>query len=199
VRNLTSDEGTQPVPFSAPLALAVLPRLTSAVLALLLSAAVVAGGAQPGAAGASGGRAGGAPVVQVDEPLRLVGAQNRKRVKRALRVARAQVGDRYRYGAEGPRRFDCSGLVYYATHRAGFARVPRTSADQGRYMRHIKRKRLHRGDFIFFTGSSGVYHVGVYVGRRDGERAIVHAPRPGTRVRVEKVWTDSWFAATLRR
>ncbi len=176
-------------------ALAHLPRLTSALLALLLAALVVAGGPAPG----TGGRGPGDAAAGTAVPLRLVGARNLERVDRALRIARNQIGDRYRYGAEGPRRFDCSGLVYYATHRAGFARVPRTSADQGRFMDRIKRSRMRRGDFVFFTGSSGVYHVGVYVGRRDGERAIVHAPRPGTRVRVEKVWTDSWFAATLRR
>jgi cell wall-associated NlpC family hydrolase len=66
-------------------------------------------------------------------------------------------------------------------------------------MRHIKKRKLHRGDFVFFTGSSGVYHVGIYVGRRDGDRAVLHAPKPGTRVRVEKIWTRSWFAGTLRR
>ncbi len=175
--------------------LVALPRVTSSVLALLLSAVVVAGGGQP--VGSGGG--GATPSLGMAEPLQLVSAKSRKRVKRALRVARAQIGDRYRYGAEGPDRFDCSGLVYYATHRAGFTGVPRTSADQGRYMRHIKRARLRRGDFVFFTGSAGVYHVGLYVGRRDGARAVLHAPKPGTRVRVEEVWTDSWFAATLRR
>ncbi|MDX6326605.1 MAG: hypothetical protein QOK15_2959 [Nocardioidaceae bacterium] len=36
------------------------------------------------------------------------------RFKRALRIARHQIGDPYKYGAEGPNRFDCSGLVYTA-------------------------------------------------------------------------------------
>jgi cell wall-associated NlpC family hydrolase len=119
--------------------------------------------------------------------------------KKALRIARHQIGDPYKYGAEGPNRFDCSGLVYYSTHKAGLTNVPRTSAEQADYMRRIPRKDLHRGDYVFFTGSSGVYHVGLFVGRKDGDVYIVHAPQPGTKVRRERVWTSSWFAGTLRR
>jgi cell wall-associated NlpC family hydrolase len=55
----------------------------------------------------------------------------KKRVGRMLQIVRAQKGDPYQYGAAGPNRFDCSGLVYYSTHRAGFRNVPRTSSQQG--------------------------------------------------------------------
>ena len=126
-------------------------------------------------------------------------ASKEPKYKHALRIARHQIGDRYKYGAEGPNRFDCSGLVYYSTHKAGLTGVPRTSADQADYMRRIPRKHLRRGDFVFFHNKSGVYHVGFFVGRSDGDVYIVHAPSPGTRVRRERVWTDSWFAGTLRR
>lgn len=120
------------------------------------------------------------------------------RYKRALRIARHQIGDPYKYGAEGPNRFDCSGLVYYSTHKAGYQNVPRTSAEQADFMRRIPRKHLRRGDYVFFTGSSGVYHVGVFVGRKDGDVYIVHAPHTGAKVRRDRVWTNQWFAGTLR-
>jgi cell wall-associated NlpC family hydrolase len=120
------------------------------------------------------------------------------KVERALKVAKRQKGDRYRYGAAGPNAFDCSGLVFFATHRAGLDGVPRTSSQQAGHMDRIKRKRMRPGDFVFFTGRSGVYHVGFYVGRRDGRRMIVHAPSTGSRVRTEAIWTDSWFPGSLR-
>jgi cell wall-associated NlpC family hydrolase len=120
------------------------------------------------------------------------------KIDRALDVAKRQKGDRYRYGAAGPDSFDCSGLVYFSTRRAGFDRVPRTSSQQARYMDRIKRKNLRPGDFVFFTGRSGVYHVGFYAGRRDGRRVVLHAPSTGSRVRTEAIWTDRWFAGTLR-
>ena len=53
-------------------------------------------------------------------------------------------------------------------------------------------------DLIFFTGSGGVYHVGLYVGMVRGHRWVLHAPYSGTRVRAEPLWTDHWFAGTLR-
>ena len=130
-----------------------------------------------------------------EEPMRT----RSERVRAALRVALNQRGDRYRYGAEGPRRFDCSGLVYFSTHRAGLTSVPRTSSEQARAMPRVRRGALRRGDFVFFTGRSGVYHVGMYVGRADGRRRILHAPGTGERVRIDPIWTDQWFAGTLRR
>ena len=121
-----------------------------------------------------------------------------ERAKKALRVAKRQIGDPYKYGAEGPERFDCSGLVYFAARNAGFAAVPRTSAEQADHMRRIKRSKLRRGDFVFFTSKGDVYHVGFYVGRKDGDRMIVHAPSTGKDVERAQIWTDKWFAATLR-
>ena len=126
------------------------------------------------------------------------GKARQKRVTRMLRIVKAQKGDPYQYGATGPNRFDCSGLVYFATHRADFLSVPRTSSQQGRFMRRVPRAAMRPGDFVFFTGGSGVYHVGVYTGRSKGRRMIVHAPGSGQRVKSAPIWTDRWFPGTLR-
>lgn len=120
------------------------------------------------------------------------------KVKKAMRIAKRQKGDPYRWGAAGPNAFDCSGLVYYSTRRAGIKNVPRTSSAQSNYMRKISRAKMRRGDFVFFTGSSGVYHVGIYTGRSNGKRMIVNAPSTGSKVRVDAIWTNSWFPGTLR-
>lgn len=120
------------------------------------------------------------------------------RVHRAVRIAVAQKGDPYGYGAAGPHRFDCSGLTFYSYRKAGFRGIPRTSAAQARFARHIPRSAMRRGDLIFFTGRGGVYHVGVFAGWHRRHRLVLHAPYSGTRVRTERVWTNSWFAGTLR-
>jgi cell wall-associated NlpC family hydrolase len=137
-----------------------------------------------------------APVVQ---PHIKKVATTRSKIRSALSIARAQKGDPYRYGAAGPNAFDCSGLVYYSTHRAGFSHVPRTSSAQARFMRKIKRSSMRPGDFVFFYDGGGVYHVGVFTGWDNGRRQIVHAPYSGTRVRRDPIWTDRWFPGTLRR
>ena len=51
------------------------------------------------------------------------------RVLSARDIAMRQRGDAYAYGAAGPDRFDCSGLIRYSYARAGFD-VPRTSSAQ---------------------------------------------------------------------
>jgi cell wall-associated NlpC family hydrolase len=120
------------------------------------------------------------------------------RVARAMRTAVAQKGDPYAYGAAGPGRFDCSGLTFFSFRRAGFSHIPRTSSAQAHFARHISRGAMRRGDLMFFTGSGGVYHVGVFAGWSHGRRLVLHAPYSGTRVRTDRVWTDSWFPGTLR-
>lgn len=118
-------------------------------------------------------------------------------VRHAVSIARNHIGAPYRYGAAGPRAFDCSGLVYYSYRHAGFGGVPRTSSAQARFARHIRRANMHVGDLIFFT-DGGVYHVGIFVGRRNGRVLVLHAPHSGTRVRVDRMWTNAWFAGSLR-
>jgi cell wall-associated NlpC family hydrolase len=120
------------------------------------------------------------------------------RVERALRTAVAQKGDPYAYGAAGPNRFDCSGLTYFSFRRAGFSHIPRTSSAQAHFARHISRGAMKRGDLMFFTDGGGVYHVGVFAGWSHGRRLVLHAPYSGTRVRTDRVWTNSWFPGTLR-
>ena len=117
----------------------------------------------------------------------------------AVHIAVRQKGDPYRYGADGPNAFDCSGLTYFSYRRAGFRHMPRTSSAQAHFARHIKRSHLRRGDLVFFYDRGGVYHVGVYAGAWSGRRHVLHAPYSGARVRTEPIWTDHWFAGTLRR
>jgi cell wall-associated NlpC family hydrolase len=126
------------------------------------------------------------------------GARTAK-VHRAWQVARHQLGAPYAYGRSGPGAFDCSGLTYYAFHRkAHFRGFPRTSGAQARYAHPIKRSQLRRGDLVFFTSGGHVYHAAIFAGWRHGHRVVLHAPHPGTRVRIDPIWTSHWVARTLR-
>src|ERR1043165_6870580 len=53
-------------------------------------------------------------------------AKEHPRLIRAVTYALRQLGDKYRFGAEGPKRWDCSGLVYFGYRKAGFRGMPRT-------------------------------------------------------------------------
>lgn len=142
---------------------------------------------------------GGALVVSTDNASAAKSHRDRK-VAHALDVARQQKGDPYQYGADGPSSFDCSGLTQFAYGKAGLY-LPRTSDAQSRYVRKLKhRSNIRAGDFMFFANRGDVYHMGLFTGRwEDGRRLILHASRTGTPVKVDPLWTNNWYAGTLRR
>lgn len=104
----------------------------------------------------------------------------------ALLTADNYIGTPYCRGGESPRCFDCSGFIQYVYKTQGID-LPRTVTGQYRVAVHITADELQPGDLVFFYSKSGhFYHVGIYVG--DGK--VLHAPRRGTHVRVESIWTS---------
>lgn len=99
---------------------------------------------------------------------------------RALAYALRQLGKPYRYGAAGPRAFDCSGLTSTAWRKAG-RRIPRTSQGQWKNLRHVPMNKLRPGDLVVYYRSAS--HVALYAGLGK----IVHAPRPGSAVKLAPV------------
>jgi cell wall-associated NlpC family hydrolase len=120
------------------------------------------------------------------------------RVVSAKNIAMRQRGDAYGYGAAGPGRFDCSGLVFYSYRRAGFA-VPRTSSAQAGATRRIAKKDMRAGDLMFFSNGGGVYHAAIFLKWARGHAVMLHSPGPGQSVRIAVPWTSRWFGGTLRR
>ncbi|MFI5935836.1 NlpC/P60 family protein [Actinoplanes sp. NPDC051494] len=99
---------------------------------------------------------------------------------RVVDFAYAQLGKPYRWGAEGPRAYDCSGLTLAAWRTAG-AQLPHNAARQYESLPHIDRDQLKPGDLVFFYAP--ISHVGVYIG--DGR--MIHAPEYGENVRVATI------------
>lgn len=97
----------------------------------------------------------------------------------AVRFAHAQLGKNYRWGADGPNEFDCSGLTAAAWGSAG-VRLPHNTARQWRAVTHVDRTERRPGDLIFYY--QDLHHVGIYI----GEGLMIHAPRTGERIRVDQ-------------
>lgn len=108
---------------------------------------------------------------------------------KVLEYALDQVGDPYRWGAEGPDGFDCSGLVYAAFKAAGFD-VQRTTASvigrggggYGHVSRSADLARAQAGDVLYYDNPGATDHVAIYLG--NGQ--MVEAPTEGVPVRVTK-------------
>lgn len=104
----------------------------------------------------------------------------------AIAFARAQLGERYVWGAAGPDSWDCSGLTSKAW-AAGGKSLPHYSVAQYDASTPISAGQLRPGDLVFWgdDGSpSSIFHVALYVG--DGR--IIHAPRTGRPVTEESMY-----------
>ncbi|MFG3252989.1 C40 family peptidase [Streptomyces sp. NPDC048172] len=108
--------------------------------------------------------------------------------ERALEYAREQIGKPYRWGAEGPSSYDCSGLTSQAWQHAARA-IPRTSQEQWRQLKRVPLRELRPGDLVVYY--RGATHVGLYAG--DGE--VVEAPRPGEDVKLSPVASNPVLGA----
>ncbi|WP_406414034.1 C40 family peptidase [Streptomyces sp. NBC_01614] len=107
---------------------------------------------------------------------------------RAIRYARKQLGKPYKWGAEGPKSYDCSGLTSEAWAHAG-TRIPRTSQDQWARLDRIPLTELRPGDLvIYFPGAT---HVAMYV----GNGKVIQAPRPGEKIKVSPIASNPLLGA----
>jgi peptidoglycan DL-endopeptidase CwlO len=105
------------------------------------------------------------------------------RVGKVISYACAQVGDPYRWGADGPQMFDCSGLTMMAWQQAGVS-LPHNAAAQAQLGVRIPRDKLQPGDMLFFH--SPISHVALYI----GNGLMLHAPQTGELVKIVPVRSD---------
>jgi cell wall-associated NlpC family hydrolase len=112
-----------------------------------------------------------------------------RNAERVMNITRNQHGDPYQYGAAGPGRFDCSGLVLYVFQHALGRSLPHSADMQMHRANRIHRSHLRRGDLVFQVDRSGyAYHVGIYA----GHGYMWDAPHSGTRVHKHKMYHSRW-------
>lgn len=124
-----------------------------------------------------------------------------------LRAAEGLVGTPYLFGGENASGLDCSGYLFLVFKNATGRAIPRTVAEQGRWVLPIPRGELVPGDLVFFDMSAAsaggaaarppaagaaptaatlaaaarrVDHVGIYI----GDNAFLHAASAGSRTGV---------------
>ncbi len=114
--------------------------------------------------------------------------------QKIVNIAKKYIGTPYVWGGSTPKGFDCSGLVTYVYNEwAGYKFKMRTRL----YLNgtSISYANLTAGDLVFFdtAGRGNITHVGIYVG--NGQ--FIHAPKPGTKVRIESMASGSYYARTF--
>jgi cell wall-associated NlpC family hydrolase len=109
-------------------------------------------------------------------------------VEKVLKFARAQIGEKYVFGAAGMSYWDCSGLTMTTYQKAAGIYISWHSV-VAQFRLAAQRKQLvpmkdrQPGDLIFYTRSGAFdgdkYHIAIY----SGNNKMIEAPRPGAFVR----------------
>lgn len=113
-----------------------------------------------------------------------------KKYQELVDLALTKVGCSYVWGATGPNTFDCSGFTQWCYRQYGIY-IPRTAASQYSATTRVDKSDLEVGDLVFFkgtTGSSGITHVGLYIG--GGQ--FVHASGTKTGVKISSL-SESYY------
>lgn len=90
-------------------------------------------------------------------------------------TAKSKIGKKYKWGGNGPYKYDCSGFTKEVFRRNGIY-IPRNSWNQAKMGMKVSNTRyLRKGDLVFFSSKKNkkVDHVGIYI----GHGKFIHASR----------------------
>jgi hypothetical protein len=118
-----------------------------------------------------------------------------------IRTATRYMGVPYQFGAKPyyrSKKFDCSSYVQFIYGKYGI-KLPRVSRNQAKHGRYVSRKKLRKGDLLFFSvpgrfkSDKTVGHVGIYIGR--GKMINTYSNRKG--VHITNVNRGYWYRKYL--
>jgi cell wall-associated NlpC family hydrolase len=142
-----------------------------------------------GGSSSSSGAAGSGPTTLAGAPGSAINAM--------LTAAMSRKGLPYVWGGNGPKVFDCSGLVQWSFAQAGIT-MPRVAADQALTGPAVPVSQLQPGDLLFYhtdpTDPNYISHVAIYL----GNGWMIQAPEPGEDVQVVQADFGSEFAGAVR-
>jgi len=104
-------------------------------------------------------------------------------------IAMSKLGSPYRWAADGPDSFDCSGFTMWVYRQVGVS-LPHSSRAQYDVGERVSRASLQPGDLVFF-GRSSIHHVGIYVGGNQ----YIHSPNTGDVVKVSSLNRTDYVGA----
>ena len=112
---------------------------------------------------------------------------------KVLAEARAHTGALYKFAAEGPSRFDCSGFTKYVYKKVAGKSLPHKADGQQRYGKAVSQGSKQIGDLIVFRSGSYGYHAGIYA----GAGYMYDSPHTGARVGKHKMYGSNYVVRRL--
>ena len=104
-----------------------------------------------------------------------------------LNILQTELGKPYIRGSNGPRGFDCSGLIKFAFSFIGIT-LPRTAMDISHFGQNINVDDLRPGDLVFFAGRHNnrktkyIGHVGCVYQVDSNKLFMIHASEYGVNI-----------------
>jgi cell wall-associated NlpC family hydrolase len=112
---------------------------------------------------------------------------------KVLAEAKKHKGALYKYGAAGPKRFDCSGFTKYVYKKAAGKNLPHKANSQQKYGKAVSKKSKKVGDLIIFRSGSYGYHAAIYA----GNGYMYDSPHTGARVGKHKIYGSNYVVRRL--
>ena len=105
-----------------------------------------------------------------------------------IEEAKRHIGTPYRWAANGPSAFDCSGFTRYVYKQFGY-NIPRTSTSQAENLRPVlgDMSALQKGDLVLFGNhwnNRTIGHVGIFIERTEDGRdfLFIHSAHGGVQI-----------------
>jgi cell wall-associated NlpC family hydrolase len=96
-----------------------------------------------------------------------------------IETAKQYQGVSYRYGAESPKGFDCSGFVRYVYRTAAGIELPRTSKTIGSSGQSVGIAEAQMGDIVVFASKGVINHVAILLDADSVIHAVSLGPKTG--------------------
>ena len=105
-----------------------------------------------------------------------------------IAYAKQFIGVPYVWGGSSPKGFDCSGLTSYVYRNAAGIKLPRRAVHQRGAGKIVSKSQAQPGDMVNYSS-----HVGIYL----GNGYMIHAPKPGDRVKIARVYGNPVYVRVL--
>jgi cell wall-associated NlpC family hydrolase len=112
---------------------------------------------------------------------------------KVIAEAKKHKGALYKFGAAGPKRFDCSGYTKYVYKKAAGKKLPHKANSQQKYGKAVSKSKKKVGDLIVFRSGSYGTHAGIYA----GSGYMWDSPHSGARVGKHKIYGSNYVVRRL--
>ena len=107
--------------------------------------------------------------------------------------AKKHKGALYKFGAAGPKRFDCSGYTMYVYRKAAGKKLPHKANSQQHYGKAVSKGNKKVGDLLVFRSGGYGTHAAIYA----GGGYMWASPHTGARVKKQKIYGKNYVVRRL--